>query len=316
MVREGTVTHNRIRTGRNAAGTMTFLVTLAFAAGWGPGALAQQNFDKVEIKSTRVAGPVYMLEGAGGNIGVSAGEDGTLIVDDQFAPLAEKIEAALQKLATGKVRYVLNTHWHGDHTGGNEHFGGSGATIVAHANVRSRLSSDQEVKLFGQKYPPRPKEALPVITFQESLSVHFNGEEIKVIHLAKGHTDGDSVVFFTKSNVVHTGDQFFNGIYPFIDLDSGGNVQGYINNVAMLIKLIPADAKIIPGHGPLANIEDLKRFHKMLLATSDMVQSKIKEGKTLEEIKQEGIPAEIDSVWGKGLIKADAWLGIVFESYK
>ncbi len=177
---------------------------------------AQGDFSKVEIKATKVADNVYMLEEAGGNIGVSVGGDGLLIVDDQFAPLAERIKAALQQLGMGKLKYVLNTHWHGDHAGGNVKFG-TEATIIAHDNVRKRLANDQQV--MGEKVTVAPKDALPVITFDQTLTVHFNGEEIRAMHLPHGHTDGDSVIYFTKSNVVHMGDDFFVGRFPFVDLD-------------------------------------------------------------------------------------------------
>src|SRR5262245_14431624 len=183
---------------------------------------SQQDFSKVEVKASHVAGAVHMLTGAGGNIGVSVGPDGILIVDDQFAPLAEKIRAALKTLGEGKLRFVLNTHWHGDHTGGNVAFGPE-APVLAHTNVRKRLEEGSEKP---RPTPPAPKEALPIITFDESLSVHFNGEEIKVLHYPHGHTDGDSVIFFTKSNVVHLGDDFFAGRFPFVDLERGGGAEG------------------------------------------------------------------------------------------
>ena len=211
-------------------------------------AVAQDDFSKVEIKATKISGNVYMLEGSGGNIGVSVGTDGILIVDDQFAPLAEKIRAALKTLGDGKLKFILNTHWHGDHTGGNAQFGRE-APIIAHDNVRKRLSTEQRSELFKQTTPASPKEALPVITFDQSLSVHFNGEEIRVIHFPHGHTDGDSVIFFTTSNVVHLGDDFFAGRFPFVDLESGGSVQGLTKNIADIIPKIPAGAKLIPGHG-------------------------------------------------------------------
>ena len=218
-------------------------------------AAAQQDFSDVRIEVTPVAGNVYVLEGRGGNIGASVGADGILIVDDQFAPLAEKIRAALKKVNPGELQFVLNTHWHGDHTGGNRVFG-TEATIIAHTNVRGRLSTPQTVR--GRDVEPLPIEALPVITFDESLSIHFNGEEIRVIHFPHGHTDGDSVVFFTGSNVVHMGDTFFAGRFPFVDLASGGDVKGLTRNIQTVIDRLGADAKIIPGHGPLSTPQDLK----------------------------------------------------------
>jgi len=274
-------------------------------------ALAQGDLSKVEIKSTQVSGNVYMLEGAGGNIGVSVGSDGILIVDDQFAPLAEKIRAALKKLGEGKLKYILNTHYHGDHTGGNKEFGPE-APIIAHDNVRKRLSGEMKPTA-GNAPPVAPPEALPVITFDQSLSVFFNGEEIRVIHFPHGHTDGDSVIFFTRSNVVHMGDHFFNGMFPFVDLASGGDVEGYARNVEAVIAKVPAGAKIIPGHGPLASVEDLKKFHQMMVETIGVVREKMKAGKTADQIKAEGLDDKWSS-WGKGFIKTPTWIQTIYQS--
>ena len=273
---------------------------------------AQTDFSKVEIKVTKVAGNVYMLEGAGGNIGVSVGDDGILIVDDQFAPLADKIRAALKGIADKKLRFILNTHWHGDHTGGNEAFGPE-APVIAHDNVRKRMATEQKSEFFKRTTPASPKEALPVITFNQNLTVYFNGEEIRAIHFPHGHTDGDSVIFFSTSNVVHLGDDFFAGRFPFVDLESGGSVEGLTKNIAEIITKIPAGAKLIPGHGPLSTIEDLMNYHNMLVTTSDIVRAKIKAGKTLEQIKSEGLPDTWKS-WGTGFIKTDMWLEIVYRS--
>jgi len=273
--------------------------------------VCQQDFSKVEIKATKVAGSVYMLEGSGGNIGVSVGSDGILIVDDEFAPLADKIKAALKGLGDGKLKFILNTHWHGDHTGGNVVFGPE-APIIAQANVRKRLSEGSTVP--NRTVKPAPKEALPVVTFDQSLSVYFNGEEIRVIHYPHGHTDGDAVIFFTGANVVHMGDDFFSGMFPFVDLDSGGDVDGYIKNVGDVITKLPADVKIIPGHGPLSNLDDLKRFHRMLVETSAIVRKKMAEGKKVEQIKTEGFPAEWKS-WGAGFVNSDRWIDTIYRSF-
>jgi glyoxylase-like metal-dependent hydrolase (beta-lactamase superfamily II) len=273
---------------------------------------AQQDFSKVEIKATKVAGNVYMLEGSGGNIGVSVGSDGILIVDDQFAPLADKIKAALKGLGEGKLKFILNTHWHGDHTGGNVAFGPE-APIIAHDNVRKRLSTEQKSEFFKRTTPASPKEALPVITFGQSLSVHFNGEEIRVIHFPHGHTDGDSVIFFTTSNIVHMGDDFFSGRFPFVDLESGGSVEGLTKNISEVIAKLPANVKLIPGHGPISGIEDLKLYHRMLVETTDIVRKKMAAGKTLDEIKKEGLPDEWKT-WGTGFIKTDLWIEIAHRS--
>lgn len=272
---------------------------------------AQDDFSKVEIKATKVAGNVYMLEGSGGNIGVSVGVDGILIVDDEFAPLADKIKAALKGLGDGKLKFILNTHWHGDHTGGNVVFGPD-APIIAQTNVRKRLAEGSNVP--NRIVKPAPKEALPVVTFDQSLSVYFNGEEIRVIHFPHGHTDGDAVIFFTGANVVHMGDDFFNGMFPFVDLDSGGDVDGYVKNVGEVIAKLPANAKIIPGHGPLASLEDLKRFHHMLTETTDIVRKKMAAGKTLEQIRAEGLPEEWKS-WGTGFVNTDRWISTIHRSF-
>ena len=270
----------------------------------------QVDFDKVEIKTTKVAGGVYMLEGSGGNIGVSAGADGLLIVDDQFAPLAGKIRAALKQLSPGPLRFVLNTHFHFDHTNANPVFGRE-ATIVAHANVRRRLTADAVV--LGETYKALPKEGLPVVTYDTTVSLHFNGEEIRVVHFPAGHTDGDSVVFFTASNVIHMGDDFFAGRFPFVDVDNGGSVEGLARNVAEVVSKAPAGVKIIPGHGPLSTLADLRAYHSMLVETTDIVRARLRAGRTLEQAKAEGLPDRWKE-WGSGFINTQDWIEIVYRS--
>jgi len=278
-----------------------FACALSIGAGV---ASPQQDFSKVEVQAQKVNGNVYMLTGAGGNIGVSAGPDGVLIVDDQFAPLAEKIRAALKGINSGKLKFILNTHFHGDHTGGNKEFGPE-APIIAHANVRKRLSAEQTRG--GQTTPAAPKEAWPVVTFDQSVSVHFNGEEIKALHFPHGHTDGDSVIFFTGSNVVHMGDDFFAGRFPFVDIDSGADVDGLIKNIGEIIAQINPDAAIIPGHGPVSKLDDLKAYHRMLVETSGIVRKKMAAGKSLADIKSEGLGEEWKS-WGTGFINGEKWI--------
>ncbi len=273
--------------------------------------LAQRDFSSVESKATHVKGNIYMLNGTGGNVGVSLGEDGVLIVDDKFAPLAEKIRAALKSVGGGDLKFILNTHWHGDHTGGNVVFGPE-APIIAHTNVRKRLRG--ELTAAGRNAQPAPKDAWPVVTFDESLSVHFNGEEIKATHLPHGHTDGDSVIFFTQSNVVHMGDHFFAGRFPFVDLGSGGDVDGFKNNIGSSISKLPADVTIIPGHGPISKLDDLKTFHRMLVETTDRVRAAMREGKSLDQIKAEG-PGDEWKDWGAGFINADRWIETIHRSY-
>ncbi|HET8644887.1 MAG TPA: MBL fold metallo-hydrolase, partial [Vicinamibacteria bacterium] len=243
-----------------------FAAAGAVSLALGAQALAQIDFAKVESRITKVAGNVYMIDGvggfAGGTIGVSVGDDGVLLVDDQLAPMIPKIQGVLATVTKQPVRFVLNTHWHGDHTHGNSVLGQT-ATIIAHDNVRTRMAADEHFNGPGQK-APTPKVALPVITFSDTATVHFNGEEIRALHTAPGHTDGDTVVFFTKSNVVHMGDNFFNGMFPFVDLESGGTVRGMIAAIELVAGRVPADAKVIPGHGPLASVEDLRAYAVML----------------------------------------------------
>jgi cyclase len=277
-----------------------------------PARAQQQDFSKVEIKVEHVAGKVYMLTGAGGNIGVSVGEDGILIVDDQYAPLADKIRAALKGLGEGKLKFVLNTHWHGDHTGGNENFGAD-APILAQTNVRKRMSVEQHV--MGETVPASPAKALPVVTYDQSIALHFNGEEIQVVHYPHGHTDGDSVISFTGSNVIHMGDDFFAGMFPFVDTSSGGSVQGMTENVGQILKKLPPGVKIIPGHGPLSDAAGLKAFHDMLVTTTDIVRKEVKAGKSLDEVKKAGLPDEWKS-WGEGFMKTPLWLETVYNSLK
>lgn len=270
----------------------------------------QPDFNKVEIKTEKAAGSVFVLYGVGGNIGVSAGPDGLLIVDDQFAPLADKVRAALKPLSPGPLRFVLNTHFHFDHTHANPVFGRE-ALIIAHANVRRRLSLDTVV--LGETYKALPKEGLPVVTYETTLSLHFNGEEIRVVHFPAGHTDGDSVVYFTGSNVIHMGDHFFAGRFPFIDLDNGGSVEGLTRNVAEVIAKAPAGVKIIPGHGPLSTLEDLRAYHSMLVETTELVRARLRAGRTLEQAKAEGLPDKWKE-WGTGFINTGDWIGIVYRS--
>jgi glyoxylase-like metal-dependent hydrolase (beta-lactamase superfamily II) len=281
-------------------------------------ALAQMgDMSKVQVTSTPVAGNVHMLQGQGGNIGVSVGSDGVLIVDDQFAPLVPKIRAAFGKLAKGQgkgakasLEYVLNTHWHFDHTGGNAAFGREGR-IVAHSHVRTRLMNGQQ--LLGMQVPPAPKEALPVITYDQGLSLFFNGEEIQVTHLPSGHTDGDSMVYFTGSNVLHLGDQFTGEKFPFIDLESGGSLEGYVRNVERVLQMLPAGVKIIPGHGAISGREQLETFAEMLRETVTLVKGKIAAGKTLDQVKAEGMPEKYKS-WGDGFVKPEQWLATAYLS--
>ena len=286
-------------------------VALFWIAALSVAAQQQPDYSKVQIKVQKVNGTVYMLQGMGGNIGASVGEDGIVVIDDEFLPLADKIEAALKGIADKPVKFVINTHWHGDHTGGNPHFGEK-APIIAQENVRKRLQTGGQNR-FGTT-PPAPKTALPVITFEDKVTVHVNGEDIRAIHFPHGHTDGDSVIFFPQSNVVHMGDDFFNGgMFPFIDLDSGGSVQGMIAGDEKVLAEVPDDVKIIPGHGPLGTKEDLRKFVQVLKETSAAVEAGIKQGKTLDQLKQEKVLARWDS-WGQGFIKTDQFTELLYDS--
>lgn len=270
-----------------------------------------ENRQDVQVKTTKVNGNVYMLQGRGGNIGAIAGMDGLLIVDDDYKAVSPKLAEALKALGSEKPRFILNTHWHGDHTEGNQYFG-KDSIIIAHINVRKRLL-DPPV-LFGQKAELYPAFALPMVTYTESMTLYLNGEEIRAVHFPNGHTDGDTVVFFKNANVVHLGDDFFVNRFPFVDLASGGSVQGMIADVGQLIREIPADAKLIPGHGPLATLDDLKAYHQTLVETSKIVQDEMKKGKSLDEMKKAGLPEKYKE-WGSGFIKTDAWVETVYNSY-
>lgn len=272
-------------------------------------ALAQPDFSRVEVKPSKVAGSVWVLVGAGGNIGVSVGEDGIVMIDDQYAPLAPKIEAALKTITDKPVRFILNTHYHGDHTGGNEHFGKS-APIIAHENVRKRLASGSTRR--GTTSPPSPAGALPVLTFNDSVTIHLNGEDVRAVHMPHGHTDGDSVIWFTKSNVVHMGDTLFNQTFPFVDRENGGSIRGLIANIDKVISTIPDDAKVIPGHGALTDKNGLRTFVAMLRGTSAAVEQGIAAGKSLDQLKAERVLSAWDT-WGTGFIKTDAWTTALYE---
>jgi len=269
------------------------------------------NQQDVEFKTTNVSGNVYMLQGRGGNIGAINGSDGILIVDDDYRTMSQKLSDALKALGSAKPRFILNTHWHGDHTEGNEFFG-KDSTIFAHVNVRKRMS--QVNTIFGREVPASPIHAWPIITYTESMGIYVNGEEIKAVHFPSGHTDGDTVVFFTKANVVHLGDDFFVGRFPFVDLDSGGSVQGLIHNIATLITLIKPDAKLIPGHGPLSTIDDLRAYYRMLVDTSNIVQDGMKAGKSLDDLKKAGFPEKFKEA-GSGFVKTDQWIETIYKSY-
>ncbi len=262
-------------------------------------AIQQQDFSKVEIKTQKVAGNVYMLEGSGGNIGVSSGEDGLLMIDDQFAPLADKIKVAMKSIKDVTPKFLVNTHHHGDHTGGNEIFG-KDTLIVAHANLRKRFED-------------KPKSSQPVFTFDKSASIYFNGEEVRLMYFANGHTDNDTIIYFTKSNVAHFGDTFSPGRFPFVDLSGGGDVDGIIALLGEAVNWLPADVKVIPGHGPVSTLEDVKNYQKMIADTADIVRKQMAAGKTLDAIKAQGLPEQYKNL-GTGFVKTDTWIQVIYNS--
>jgi cyclase len=294
------------------AAMLLFLPILTFAQG--------QDFSKVQIKATKVAGNIYMLEGAGGNIAASIGEDGIVIVDDQFAPLAEKIQASLKSLGiTDKpVRFVINTHYHGDHTGGNVPFSNAGSTVIAQDNVRKRLitggtAGNGPAGSVHAEQKASEKAGLPIITFEHDVTVHLNGEDIRALHYPAGHTDGDSIIFFPKNNVVHMGDDFVRYGFPFIDVNSGGSVQGMIAAMEKATAQLPADVKVIPGHGQLSTLDDVREFTKMLKDTSAVVQKALDEHKSLEQMKKDKI-LEPWQKWSGQFLNTDAFIETLYNS--
>ncbi|HTP94680.1 MAG TPA: MBL fold metallo-hydrolase [Burkholderiales bacterium] len=272
------------------------------------------NFDAVQIKTLKVAQNIYMLEGMGGNIALSVGEDGVLMVDDQFAPLSAKILDAIKAITDKPVRFLVNTHYHWDHTGGNENIGKLGALIVAHDNVYKRMASNQVVTLLKQSLPPYPKVALPVITFSDRVTYHINGDDIVVLHVPPSHTDGDSFVRFQDANVVHTGDVFASGRYPFIDVENHGSVMGIVKAMDMLIPTLDEFTKVIPGHGPVSTRKEVIAYRHMIYTIGTRVQKLVKQGKTLEQVIAAKPAAEFDAEWGK-FRKTDDFIPFVYYGF-
>jgi cyclase len=295
--------------------SLTLLCALLCAPLAAPLSAQDQDFSKVQMKVSKVAGNVYMLEGAGGNIGASVGDDGIVIVDDQYAPLADKIQAALKGITDKPVRFIINTHYHPDHTGGNAYFQKQ-APIIAQDNVRKRLESGGGGGNGGTIHmdiKPAPHDALPIITFDHDVTVHLNGEDIRALYFPAGHTDGDSIIFFPRSNVVHMGDDFVTYGFPFIDVESGGSINGMIAAVDQVIAQLPPDAKVIPGHGPVSTLDDVRAYETMLKETRDVVQKALKEGKTLNQMKQ----AKLLEPWKKysgDFVNQDVFLETLYNS--
>jgi glyoxylase-like metal-dependent hydrolase (beta-lactamase superfamily II) len=291
------------------------LLPLALALLAAPAAAQQQDFSKVEVKVERIAPGVAVLFGAGGNIGLSYGEDGNIIVDDQFAPLTDRIAAAVSTLDPDPVRFVINTHWHFDHTGGNENFGKRGAVILAHDNVRARMSTEQFLAAMNMKVPASPKDALPVVTFADGVTLHLNGDTLHVIHVANAHTDGDSLVHWQKANVLHMGDTFFHrASFPFVDLSSGGSIDGVIAAANRGLKIAGPSTRIIPGHGPVATRAELVAYRDMLVDIRSKVAAGIRAKRTLAQIKASGPAARYGMP--NGFIKPDQFVEAVYNSLR
>jgi glyoxylase-like metal-dependent hydrolase (beta-lactamase superfamily II) len=287
------------------------LVASVAAIGTAEAQLVQlPDWDTVDITTFDLGNGIYMLEGFGGNIGVSVGEDGVFLIDDQYAPLTPKIIAAIKELSDQPIRFVINTHWHDDHTGGNENLGKLGALIVAHDNTRAVLVLARMDEALQKKVAP-PPESLPVISFDNTVTFHLNGETIHVFHIDSAHTDGDAVVHFREADVIHTGDAYFNGFYPFIDVAHGGSIDGMIAFYDQLIALSGPNTRIIPGHGPVAARDDVQRYQTMLKTVRDRVAEAIAQGQSLEELIAAEPLADLDPEWGDNLIKAPLLLTIV-----
>ncbi|MFI5311732.1 MAG: MBL fold metallo-hydrolase [Gemmatimonadales bacterium] len=269
-----------------------------------------QNFDTVQVRTTALAKGVYMLAGAGGNMGLSVGDDAVFLVDDEYAPLTPKIRAAIAALSSKPVRFVLNTHWHFDHTGGNKDHGEAGALIVAHDNVRKRMSTDQFIEALKRTEPAAPKAALPVVTFNDTVTFHLNGDDVLAFHVAPAHTDGDVIVVFRSANVVHMGDVFLSAGFPFVDLSSGGSINGFIAAADRVLPIIDANTRVIPGHGPLSDRARLKEFRDMLYVMRDRMKKEVAAKHTIEQVLASNITADYDKAWPGG---RERFLRLLFQ---
>jgi len=281
------------------------------------GVFAQQNFDTVKIRPTLIKENIYMLKGSGGNIGLITGKDGNLMIDDQFAPLSEKIKAAVQSLDKGPIKYLVNTHIHGDHTGGNENFRKDGVTIIAQENVRNRMMKESYNAVQKTTTPPRDAQAWPVITFNDHIALHINNEDLEVFHFNFGsHTDGDAIIHFKNANVYHMGDVFVRYGYPYIDMNNGGSINGFIKVLDMALTRMDEKSVIIPGHGELATKADVKVFRDRLADIRDQIAAALKSGKKLEDIPALGITNKYDAEWGKGFLKGKDFVLMIAEELK
>jgi len=270
--------------------------------------------DDVKIIAIPVTDNIYMLSGQGGNIGLFLGKDGTFVIDDQFAPLTDKILAAIKSVGGDTPRFLINTHFHGDHTGGNENLGNAGTLIVSHDNVRKRLVNGSYIEAFGMNSPPANEVALPVLTFSQDMHFHINNESVNAVHVPSAHTDGDSIIHFKSANVVHAGDVFFNGFYPFIDAANGGSLKGTIDAVDSILAVTDSSSKIIPGHGPLADKSQLQAYHDMLATVYDRLLKLKNEGVSVEDAVIQDPLADLESQWGGGIFNGEKWISIIYPA--
>jgi len=290
------------------------MIRHALALSLVPGLLLGQNFDTVTVRAQHLRGGVYMLTGSGGNIGLSIGDDAAFLVDDQYAPLTAKIIAAVAGVTSKPIKFLVNTHWHGDHTGGNENLGKTGALLVAHDNVRKRMSVEQFNAVFNRSTPASPPSALPVVTFSDSVTFNINGDALVAFHIPPAHTDGDVIIHFTKADVIHMGDTFFATGYPYIDVASGGNVEGVIGAADRVLAMCGAQTIVIPGHGPAADCPRLRTYRNMVATVRDRVQAEMRKGRTKEQIVAAKLTADLDPTWGKGFINGDVIVDLVYRS--
>lgn len=279
-----------------------------------PALQAQQDFSKVDITVIPVAKGIYVLQGAGGNIGLSVGNDNAFVIDDQYAPLTPKIRAAIATVTQQPVRFVMNTHWHGDHSGGNENMANAGAIIVAHENVRRRMGAEQFIEVFNQKVPVSPATALPVVTFTDAISFFVNGDSITATHVKNAHTDGDAIIRFAGANVIHAGDTYFNGFYPFIDVSTGGSLEGMIAASNVILSMANDSTKIIPGHGSLGNTASVKQYRDMLADVHARLLKLARQKRTLAQVLAAKPIADYDATWGTGFLKPEQFLTIAYSS--
>lgn len=281
--------------------------------GFGFAAQAQNNYDKVEIKPIKITDNIYMMMGAGGNIGFIKGEDGALLIDNEFAPLSDKIKAAVQAEGGGDIKMLINTHVHGDHTGGNENFKKWGVTIIAHDKVRDRMMKESKGRA-DAVVPPRDKAAWPVVTFPDRMNLHWNGEDLELYHFFTGHTDGDIIIKFSKANVFHLGDMYVQYGYPFIDVNNGGGINGFVSSLDKILPLLDDNSKIIPGHGELATKKDVQVFRDRIVEIRDAVASALKKGTKVADVANLPIASKYDAEWGKGFVKGKDFVMMVAEN--